>query len=182
MTRDECRAGLERLAKGWGVTITSEQLSAIHQRVQHVQAGIWVTAVDDLLANHLAAPRSGLLDHILKSVDHVEEDRRKALVRQERREADARFEGRPPLIPFADPMEKAYGMMRMRAIRLGLDSGHYAETLRDELLAWIDVPEHAAWAKAQVVAAPPGQVDATTLLQSLLSEIQQWEDRARAAV
>ena len=81
--------------------------------------------------------------------------------------------------PKLSDMDKSFGQMFMRGIMNGLNSGgHLAETMRDEILAWIAVPENAAWAKTQPCDMPGA--GSASWLTELTRQAQKWDDRAKA--
>lgn len=183
MTIQECSVGMDRLGKAWNVRISKEQVASIHERIKHIPGAAWTVAINDLVANYLQAPRSGFLNAILKAADDVMESQRQTRLRKERDAADKVWAHGYQPDKGRSAQDTAYGSMRLMAIKNALSSdGHYAETMRDELLAWVNDPKHAAWAKTQVMAPFPGYDEIRNLLDQLVIEIQRWDDRAKSKV
>lgn len=179
MTLQDCQLGIDRLAKAWSIVINKDQAAIIHQRLQHIPSQVWRHAIDELLVNYLIVPRNGFLAALMKAVDDAQEQSRRTRLSQDRVESERVLNHGPRNIHGMSDMDRSFGQMFWRGITRGLKSdGHYAETMRDEILAWINVPENAAWAKTQPCDRPG--LGTTNWLSELMRQAQLWDDRAKA--
>lgn len=179
MTKAECQCELDRLAKGWNVTITGQQVEAIFQRLGWAQACDWQRAVDTALVNYLQPPRSGLLEILLKAVEEEAGHRRRQRVAKERAEAGKVWSGRVSE-KYDSPEEHAYAQFRLGLLRgaMGRGTQGFALFHAEGLAAWLEVSVHAEWAREQTVDGCGKHDGPHSLLSCLTAELAYWNARA----
>lgn len=195
MTREECKAALERLAEHWQRPLSSPFIDGLMDRFGHVDATVWRETVKDLIFNHLAPPH-GMLDAVVRALDRVTDAQRQQRVTHGNRQATRWFAGATPI---AGPTEeeRAYNRFRFDLLRRSLASSPLApEThvsggvvvrqqdrtvarLHAEALGeWLQDDSHIAWAST----VPQGDCGlhrgSHTLLQCLVDEQRYWLERA----
>ncbi len=179
MTKAEYQHELDRLAKGWNVPITAQQVEAIFQRLGWAQVIDWQRAVDTVLASYLQPPRSGLLEILLKAVEEEGSHRRKQRVAKERAEAGRTWDGRVS-DKYKSAEDHAYAQFRLDLLRgaMGRAPQAYALFHADGLAGWLEVPIHAEWARAQTIEGCGMHEGQHSLLSCLTAELAYWNARA----
>ncbi len=142
MTFDECSDGLIRLAEAHGETLTEGKIAAYFQKLRHVHAHDWESAVINLQATRLF-PRDWR--DMLKEADVQRSDRHKLMVTQERQEADQFFT--PPI------QQKNEDSMDFICHQCAVNAMVYFQTkdpkLQEAVKGHLENFEFAQWAKRQ---------------------------------
>ena len=204
MTRDECREGLGKLAQAWTTNIPTITVDSIFKRVSWVPSADWQHAIDQIIVEHLRAPK-GLLDVVLTACDQVATARRKREAAQ--REAEARRFWSGQSLKRMDPHEHAYGLFRLGLLRVALrgdwsdpqewdrwvaqhqeapwmlaigeakrvQGGGLRAVVAVGLTAWLDVLAHEQWASRQTMRTCGHRPDPHSLLVCLMDEIAQCQ-------
>lgn len=195
MTRDECTTELEQLAQHWQRPVSSQFIDELMRRIGHLSRDVWGAAVRDLIVNYLTPPYD-LLGHILKAVDHAQDQQRRQRVEQGNHQASRWFSGRA-VIPGPSDEERTYGQFRFALLRRALASSSLARETRlsDGLVVrqqertvarlhalglaeWLQDDAHVTWA-SQIQQGDCGQQPGPhTLLACLVDEQRYWQEQA----
>lgn len=172
MTREEFGVHYTRLCARYGWLPSDEQARVWYSRFGHQSVKAWDWAVDALIAE----TRPPNLDSVLRAVEQQVDELRRSHVQIARRQGWGAYDRTPKA---SDPVAFAYGCMRLAALKRAL-GGDFARVLAESLMAWLDDPVNAAWARDTRVE-DCGCLEAPhSLLHCLTAEIQRYE--ATAAV